>query len=95
MYSNANVNNVGIVYKGSLVIPSGVNGALPVYSDTSSFNRFTNAEIIYSGEHIDANLSIPDTLKKRSGDSSAFVGVGYTSPALSENKVSDVWLYIS
>ncbi|SSU76325.1 hypothetical protein [Acinetobacter baumannii] len=95
LFGNANANNVGIVFQTTLTIPSGVTGANVIYTNTSSFDKFSKAEVLYCGVHLDSSIVIPDTLRKRHGDISAFVGVGYTNPALSSASTNDVWLYIS
>ncbi len=95
LFGNANANNVGIVVQTTLTIPSGVAGANMMYTNTSSFDKFSKAEVLYCGVHLDSSIVIPDTLRKRHGDISAFVGVGYTNPALSSASTNDVWLYIS
>ncbi len=95
LFGNANANNVGIVFQTTLTIPSGVTGANVIYTNTSSFDKFSKAEVLYCGVHLDSSIVIPDTLRKRNGDMSAFVGVGYTNPALSSASTNDVWLYIS
>lgn len=95
LFGNANANNVGIVVQTTLTIPSGVTGANVMYTNTSSFNRFSKAEVLYCGVELNSSVVIPDTLRKRNGDGLAFVGVGYTNPALGSASTNDVWLYVS
>lgn len=96
LFANANANYMGIVVQATLTIPAGVTGANVMYTNTLPFNRASKAEVLYCGVQLSPSLVIPDTLRKRSGDGlAAFVGVGYTNPALSSASTNDVWLYIS
>ena len=95
LFDIGNANNVGIVVQTTLTIPSGVTGANVIYTNTSSYNRFSKAEVLYCGVQLSSSMVIPDTLRKRNGDGSAFLGVGFTKPALGSESTVAVWLYIT
>jgi hypothetical protein len=94
-YSPAYANTSEIVFKTPIVMASTqAAGAFICYTDTSSFKRCTKAEILYCGEHLDANLILPSVFTKRNGDASAFVALGYTGSAQNQRN-TDAYLYIS
>lgn len=95
IHSPANANTLGVVLQVDLIVPISTDKTVMMYTDTSAYNDFAKAELLFTGQHMDDTFIIPETFRKRHGDGSAFVALGYTNPPNNSEKRLSSYFYIS
>ena len=93
--SPLNANNIAIVIQAPLIVPASSEKTVVMSTGTSAYEYFSKAELIYTGQNLSSNFVIPDAFRKRNGDASAFVGLGYTNPANASEIRLNCYFYVS
>lgn len=95
IHSSANANTIGVVLQVDLIVPISADKTVMMHTGTSAYNAYSKAELLFTGQHLDSDFIIPGTFRKRHGDGSAFVALGYTSPPNNSEKRLSSYFYIS